>query len=169
MTDSEQPDPKEQRTTDPRQSINSYQLRVIDPQPLPIDPQQQIYAAVTESTPSSPPASAFQQVLWLRNTSSFTNSIEYRKYVDERAEGGAGSYTFGCLASPKPSLGRLQAWVREVQKGDNPLYREEGGWQSWPKESKGNRYLELVCTAHEPALRLCRRMVYRLQDLNDDR
>ncbi|GKU12502.1 unnamed protein product, partial [Fusarium langsethiae] len=43
-----------------------------------------VYDAVTESTP--PPrvtASSLQQTPWLRNTSSFANSSEHRKYVDD--------------------------------------------------------------------------------------
>ncbi len=39
--------------------------------------------AVTESTPPPRPiASSLLQTPWLRNTSSFVNSTEHRKYVD---------------------------------------------------------------------------------------
>ncbi|KAI0410455.1 hypothetical protein F5X98DRAFT_368798 [Xylaria grammica] len=44
----------------------------------------QVYNAVTESTPPPRPvASSLQQTPWLRNTSSFANSSEHRKYVDD--------------------------------------------------------------------------------------
>ncbi|RSL39132.1 hypothetical protein CEP51_016841, partial [Fusarium floridanum] len=44
----------------------------------------QVYDAVTESTPPPRPiASSLQQTPWLRNTSSFANSSEHRKYVDD--------------------------------------------------------------------------------------
>ncbi|KAF2240285.1 hypothetical protein BU26DRAFT_545068 [Trematosphaeria pertusa] len=42
-----------------------------------------VYDAVTESTPPPRPASSFPQTPWLRNTSSFANSTEHRKYVDK--------------------------------------------------------------------------------------
>ena len=42
-----------------------------------------VYAFVTKSTPPIFPASSFQQTPWLRNTSSFVNSTEHRKYVDD--------------------------------------------------------------------------------------
>ena len=51
-----------------------------------------VYDAVTESTP--PPrltASSLQQTPWLRNTSSFANSSEHRKYVDGAARSSASS------------------------------------------------------------------------------
>ncbi|KAK0621573.1 hypothetical protein B0T17DRAFT_295605 [Bombardia bombarda] len=44
----------------------------------------QVYNAVTESTPPPRPiASSLQQTPWLRNTSSFANSSEHRKYMDD--------------------------------------------------------------------------------------
>jgi hypothetical protein len=42
-----------------------------------------VYEAVTESTPPPRPISSIQQTPWLRNTSSFVNSSEHRKYVDD--------------------------------------------------------------------------------------
>src|SRR5207248_7926042 len=41
-----------------------------------------VYDAVTESTPPPRPPSSFPQTPWVRNTSSFANSTEHRKYVD---------------------------------------------------------------------------------------
>ncbi|RYO83810.1 hypothetical protein DL766_002661 [Monosporascus sp. MC13-8B] len=44
----------------------------------------QVYTAVTESTPPPRPiASSLQQTPWLHNTSSFANSSEHRKYMDD--------------------------------------------------------------------------------------
>jgi hypothetical protein len=42
-----------------------------------------VYDAVTESTPPPRPIPSIQQTPWLRNTSSFANSSEHRKYVDD--------------------------------------------------------------------------------------
>jgi hypothetical protein len=42
-----------------------------------------VYSAVTESAPPPRPLSSFQQTSWLRNTSSFANSFEHCKYVDD--------------------------------------------------------------------------------------
>ncbi|RMI96310.1 hypothetical protein CDV36_016325, partial [Fusarium kuroshium] len=52
----------------------------------------QVYDAVTESTPPPRPiASSLQQTPWLRNTSSFANSSEHRKYVDDVLKEELGS------------------------------------------------------------------------------
>ncbi|RYP14111.1 hypothetical protein DL767_010419 [Monosporascus sp. MG133] len=51
-----------------------------------------VYDAVAESTPPPRPiASSLQQTPWLRNTSSFANSSEYRKYVDDVLKEELGS------------------------------------------------------------------------------
>jgi hypothetical protein len=55
-----------------------------------------VYDAVAESTPPPRPiASSFQQTPWLRNTSSFANSSEHRKYVDDVLKEGLGSMYVG--------------------------------------------------------------------------
>src|SRR6266568_2013270 len=43
---------------------------------------EKVYDAVTGSTPPPRHPSSFPQTPWVRNTSSFANSTEHRKYVD---------------------------------------------------------------------------------------
>jgi hypothetical protein len=45
--------------------------------------RDKVYATVTESTSPPRPISSIQQTPWHRNTSSFANSSEHRKYVDD--------------------------------------------------------------------------------------
>ncbi|KAF2623840.1 hypothetical protein BU25DRAFT_433900 [Macroventuria anomochaeta] len=102
-----------------------------------------VYDAVTKSTPPPRPLSSTPQTPWLYNTSSFSNSNEYRKYVDDvlKEEPGAmyvgvpGFFEafFGNVASLKPAA---QAVFAKCKEGDNPLYREESGWQGWPEGAR---------------------------------
>ncbi|KAK8036865.1 hypothetical protein PG994_015362 [Apiospora phragmitis] len=101
----------------------------------------QIYKTLTASTPPPQPiASSLQQTPWLRNTSSFVNSSEHRKYVD------------GVL---KEELGPLYVGIRDLQtvffrgiadldtaseaifktcmNGETPLF--DKGWQGWPADA----------------------------------
>ncbi|KAF2680211.1 hypothetical protein K458DRAFT_445416 [Lentithecium fluviatile CBS 122367] len=102
-----------------------------------------VYDAVTESTPPPRPASSFPQTPWLRNTSSFANSTEHRKYVDDVLKEELGPMYvripsffeafFGEIAGLEPAA---QAVFERCKAGNNPLYREESGWQGWPEEAK---------------------------------
>lgn len=98
-----------------------------------------VYAAVTESTPPRP-ASSFQQTPWLRNTSSFANSSEHRKYVDNVLKEELGPIYVGVPGFSEAFFGKVaglgpaaKVVLEKCKEGDNPLYREESGWQSWPE------------------------------------
>ena len=62
--------------------------------------------AVTESIPPPRSVPSTQQTLWLRNTSSFVNSSERRKYVDDVLKEELGSMHVGvpgsCEVSGEP-------------------------------------------------------------------
>ncbi|EXK77771.1 hypothetical protein FOQG_17540 [Fusarium oxysporum f. sp. raphani 54005] len=101
----------------------------------------ELYNAVTESTP--PPrqvASSIQQTPWLRNTSSFANSSEHRKYVDDVLKEELGpmyvglrnfhSTYFGGVADLETAA---QAFFEQCLEGSDPLF--EDGWKGWPKDA----------------------------------
>ena len=88
------------------------------------------------------PALSSQQTPWLRNTSSFVNSSEYRKYVDNVLKEELGLIYVGVYGFSEAFLGQVaglglaaQAVLEKCKEGDNPLYQEEGGWQSWPERA----------------------------------
>ncbi|OBS17101.1 hypothetical protein FPOA_12378 [Fusarium poae] len=100
-----------------------------------------VYDAVTESTP--PPrltASSLQQTPWLRNTSSFANSSEHRKYVDDVLKEELGpmyvglrnfhSTYFGGVADLETAA---QAFFEQCLEGSDPLF--EDGWKGWPRDA----------------------------------
>lgn len=92
------------------------------------------------TTPPPHPALSSQQTPWLHNTSSFVNSSEHRKYVDNVLKEELGSIYVGVHGFSEAFLGQVaglglaaQAVFEKCKEGDNPLYQEEGGWQSWPE------------------------------------
>ncbi|KAF2844618.1 hypothetical protein T440DRAFT_523364 [Plenodomus tracheiphilus IPT5] len=98
-----------------------------------------VYDAVTESTPPPRPTSSFQQTPWLRSTSSFANSTEHRKYVDDVLKEELGHMYVGIPGFFEAFFGEItgleaaaKAVFERCKTGDNPLYREEGGWEGWP-------------------------------------
>ncbi|KAI1839802.1 hypothetical protein JX266_013989 [Neoarthrinium moseri] len=96
---------------------------------------------VAASTPSPRlVASSLQQTPWVRNTSSFANSSEYRQDVDKVLKIELGSLYvglcdfheayFGCV----PGLERVSGAVFErCLDGDSPLF--DGGWSRWPQDA----------------------------------
>jgi hypothetical protein len=103
-----------------------------------------VYAAITESTPPPRSVSSFQQTPWLRSTSSFVNSTEHRKYVDEVLKEELGSMSVDNSGFFKAFFGEITADIKlavkdvfaKCKEGDNPLYREDSGWRDWPEGAK---------------------------------
>lgn len=101
----------------------------------------QVYNAVTESTPPPRPiASSLQQTPWLRNTSSFANSSEHRKYVDGVLKEELGPMYVGlrnfhatCFGDVVDLETASEAFFKQCIEGSNPLYDE--GWTGWPKDA----------------------------------
>ncbi|OJD14653.1 hypothetical protein ACJ73_09058 [Blastomyces percursus] len=131
---------------------------------------------VSRATPPPPPhpTSSIQQTPWLRNTSSFVNSSEYRKHVDIVLKEELGEMHvdiprfFDAYFGDIPQLTAVsQAVLEECEKGDSPLYREEGGWKGWPELAAerdvlrwlANIIAELVrlAEAQEPSWKINRR------------
>ncbi|KAL3584669.1 hypothetical protein FPOAC2_14450 [Fusarium poae] len=100
-----------------------------------------VYDAVTESTP--PPrqvASSIQQTPWLRNTSSFANSSEHRKYVDDVLKEELGPMYVGLRNFHSTYFGGVtelqtaaQAFFEQCLEGSDPLF--EDGWKGWPRDA----------------------------------
>ncbi|KAG8664855.1 uncharacterized protein FPOAC1_013635 [Fusarium poae] len=99
------------------------------------------YDVIAESTPPPRPiASSLQQTPWLRNTSSFANSSEHRKYVDDVLKEELGpmyvglrnfhSTYFGGVADLQTAT---QAFFEQCLEGSDPLF--EDGWKGWPKDA----------------------------------
>ncbi|KAJ9129857.1 Rhodopsin kinase [Pleurostoma richardsiae] len=103
---------------------------------------EQVYAAVTEPTP--PPraiASSLQQTPWLRNTSSFANSSEHRKYVDDVLKEELGPMYVGLRDFHRVYFGGIagletasEAFFKQCLQGNEPLF--DDGWRGWPKDAK---------------------------------
>ncbi|KAK0628117.1 hypothetical protein B0T17DRAFT_491041 [Bombardia bombarda] len=107
----------------------------------------QVYLAVTESTPPPQPvASSFQQTPWRQSTGSFANSSEYRKDVDKVLREELGVMYVGLLRFHEtffraiPGLeSAYKAVFKKCMEGDNPLFG--GGWRGWPEDANQDRVL----------------------------
>ncbi|RSL39791.1 hypothetical protein CEP51_016769, partial [Fusarium floridanum] len=101
----------------------------------------QVYDAVTESSPPPRPiASSLQQTPWLRNTSSFANSSEHRKYVDDVLKEELGSMYVGLRHFHNTYFGGVvgldavsEAVFDQCIEGSDPLF--EDGWKGWPEDA----------------------------------
>jgi hypothetical protein len=102
----------------------------------------QVYNAVTESTPPPRPiASSLQQTPWLRNTSSFANSSEHRKYVDDVLKEELGPMHVGLRNFHATYFGDVadletasEAFFKQCIEASNPLF--DRGWRGWPENAK---------------------------------
>ncbi|GAB0138519.1 hypothetical protein EsDP_00006752 [Epichloe bromicola] len=102
---------------------------------------REVYDVIVESTPPPrPTASSLQQTPWLRNTSSFANSSEHRKYMDDVLKEELGpmyvglhnfhSAYFEGVADLETAS---QAFFEQCLQGSDPLF--EDGWKGWPKDA----------------------------------
>ncbi|RSL76756.1 hypothetical protein CDV31_017362, partial [Fusarium ambrosium] len=99
------------------------------------------YNAIIESTPPPRPiASSLQQTPWLRNTSSFANSSEHRKYVDDVLKEELGTLYVGLRNFHGAYFGGVagldtasQAFFEQCVQGSDPLF--ENGWKGWPNDA----------------------------------
>ncbi len=101
-----------------------------------------VYDAVTESTPPPRPiASSLQQTPWLRNTGSFANSSEHRKYVDNVLREELGPMYVGLQDFHEAYFGSVphlatasKTCFDDCLGGSSPLF--DGGWRGWPEGAK---------------------------------
>ncbi|KAB5549392.1 hypothetical protein GE09DRAFT_172646 [Coniochaeta sp. 2T2.1] len=100
-----------------------------------------VYHAVTECTPPPRPiASSLQQTPWLRNTSSFANSSEHRKHVDDLLKEELGPMYVGLRNFHDTYFGDVadleaasETFFKQCVGGNDPLFH--GGWKGWPKDA----------------------------------
>jgi hypothetical protein len=101
-----------------------------------------LYDAVTESTPPPRPvASILQQTPWLRNTGSFSNSSEYRRYVDDVLREELGHMLVDIPDFHQMCFGGVpnlemasKTFLEDCLQGSPPMF--DGGWRGWPEEAK---------------------------------
>ncbi|KAK3897955.1 dual serine/threonine and tyrosine protein kinase, partial [Staphylotrichum tortipilum] len=103
---------------------------------------ERVYDAVTKSTPPPRPiASSLQQTPLLRNTGSFANSSEHRKYVDNVLKEELGPMYVDLRDFHKAYFGSLpnlatasKTFFDDCFEGTSPLF--DGGWKKWPEGPK---------------------------------
>ncbi|KAF7856270.1 hypothetical protein EAF04_009798 [Stromatinia cepivora] len=102
----------------------------------------QVHSVITESTPPLRPISfCLKQTPWLRNTNSFANSSEYRKYVDSVLKEELGPLYVGLSDFHETYFGGVAdlktasaAVFKMCMEGDShPLFCE--GWSGWPEDA----------------------------------
>ncbi|EXA28664.1 hypothetical protein FOVG_19742 [Fusarium oxysporum f. sp. pisi HDV247] len=102
----------------------------------------QVYCAVTESTPPPRPTpSSIQQTPWSQNTSGLVNSSEFRQDVDpvlklelERLYVGLPNFHRTFFGGVPDLETASEVVFRRCTEGDNPLFKE--GWSGWPAGAK---------------------------------
>lgn len=113
----------------------------------------QVYKAVKETIPvkeTTPPprpiASSIQQTPSLRNTSSFADTSEHRKYMDHVLKDELGPMYVGLRDFHKTYFGDVrnlqtasETFFSHCLEGSNPLFHD--GWSGWPKEAKQEEVL----------------------------
>lgn len=96
---------------------------------------------IIESTPPLSALSYLDQTLLSLNTSSFINTSEHRKYMNDvlKIELGSDLYIgvprfyevfFGEVESLETAI--VAIFVK-CQKSNNPLYNKKLGWRNWPQ------------------------------------
>ncbi|KAH6646842.1 hypothetical protein BKA67DRAFT_525584 [Truncatella angustata] len=101
----------------------------------------QVYIAVAESTPAPRlVASSLQQTPWIRNTSSFVNSSEHRKYMDDVLKEELGSMYVGLhefqeryfedVLKLEPAS---EAFLEQCKENSNPIFDTK--WKGWPEDA----------------------------------
>ena len=95
--------------------------------------------------PATPPRPLpyLDQTPSFRNTSSFVNTSEHRKYVDDVLKEELGSLYVGVPDFYEAFFGGIagldavaEAVFKMCKGGNNPLYSEAGGWCEWPKSAE---------------------------------
>jgi hypothetical protein len=111
------------------------------------------YAAVVESTPPPRLLPFLNQTPYLHTTSSFVNSSEHRKYVDDVLKEELGSIYVNVPGFYEAYFGDVDgleeagaAVYRRCREGDSPLFSEEIGWHDWPNNAKEKEVLGWLTT-----------------------
>ncbi|POR33452.1 Uncharacterized protein TPAR_06369 [Tolypocladium paradoxum] len=116
---------------------------------------KQVDDAVLESTPPPrPTASSLQQTPWLRNTSSFANSSEHRKYVDDVLKKELGPMHIGLRNFHDSYFGGVanletasKAFFERCLEGKELKF--EHGWGGWPRDANQDDVLSWFASFSE--------------------
>ncbi|KAI1362296.1 hypothetical protein F5Y08DRAFT_341741 [Xylaria arbuscula] len=107
---------------------------------------EQVYYAVTESTPPRKPISSIQQTPWHLTTSSVVNSSEKRDQIDKLLSDELGvMYVdvpnfYEAFWGGIPQLETASEDIfQKCTQGIQPLFQE--GWTTWPEDAKQERVL----------------------------
>lgn len=107
-----------------------------------------VHAAVVEHTPPPQPFPFQDQTPILHNTSSFVNSSEHRKYLDDILKDELGSLFIGIPGFQEFFFGKIEnleeaskTIFQRCQEGQTPLYTENKGWRDWPESATQNEVL----------------------------
>ncbi|KAG9229575.1 hypothetical protein BJ875DRAFT_537638 [Amylocarpus encephaloides] len=99
------------------------------------------------------------QTPWLRNSSSFANSSEYRKHVDVVLKEELGSMYISVpgfherVFGGVPDLETISESVfKRCMEGDNPLFCE--GWNGWSKDANQEDVLSLIAQLSDQLVNL---------------
>ncbi|KAK1471304.1 hypothetical protein CABS01_16390 [Colletotrichum abscissum] len=103
--------------------------------------------AIEDTPPPRSIASSLQQTPWLHNTSSFANSSEHRRYVDEVLKEELGTMYVGLPGFRDAyfgSLAGLEAASKEFfdqcLDSNDPFFQD--GWKGWPQDANEKSVLE---------------------------
>ncbi|OTA98042.1 hypothetical protein M426DRAFT_326299 [Hypoxylon sp. CI-4A] len=115
----------------------------------------QVYNAVADSTPPPRPiVSSLQQTPWFRNTSSFVNSSEHRKYVDDVLKEELGLMYVGLPDFYNTYFKDVadldtasETFLNQCIESSEPLF--ENGWTGWPKDANQDDVLNWFASFSE--------------------
>ncbi|KAL4784889.1 hypothetical protein BJX76DRAFT_197301 [Aspergillus varians] len=107
-----------------------------------------VYIVAAESTP--PRSLPFlAQTPYSHTTSSFVNSSEHRKYVDNVLKEELGSIYIGVPGFHDAYFGQIEgledagaAVLRRCKEGNSPMFDEGNGWRDWPESAKEKEVLD---------------------------
>ncbi|KAI0399472.1 hypothetical protein F4802DRAFT_35874 [Xylaria palmicola] len=122
---------------------------------------EQVYYAVTESTPPRKPISAFLQTPWRYTTSSVINSSEKRDQMDKVLSDELGvMYVdipnfYEAFFGGIPDLETVSKDIfQKCTQGTQPLFRQ--GWTGWPEDAKQDSVLSWLTDVVEHFLHWAR-------------
>ncbi|KAF4475327.1 hypothetical protein CGGC5_v016054 [Colletotrichum fructicola Nara gc5] len=103
--------------------------------------------AIEDTPPPRSIASSLQQTPWLHNTSSFANSSEHRRYVDDVLKEELGTMYVGLPGFRDAYFGSLagleaasEEFFDQCLDGNDPFFQD--GWNGWPQDANEKSVLE---------------------------
>ena len=108
-----------------------------------------LFALVARPATPPRPLPYLDQTPVVRNTSTFFNTSEHRKNMDDELKAELGSPYVGVPGFYDAFFGGIagleavaEAAFKMCKGGNNPLYSEAGGWCEWPKSAKEDEVLK---------------------------